>query len=470
MLEDCGGEYIIRVIEGLEEKSNNSEAINLFPNYAGWKSARGAAQFLAKWATRKSLKSKPIFLEQYLLKWCKLCSYKNEISSGASPSPVSEILDDLGNVSSDNIYILADTARQIEVVNRSEYVEIFLRGLTKDSNEIEMLRSSAQPDASEKRRKVSRLLSRRYLDLTLYFKTFPKTARNLLLTAFSLNPCKELFYCLFPNNLETEKVNEEEVSKLDFGEENNTYDLSEIRKITFQNGVENEDLQLNEAIRDDLSCAIQLHRYTAVHPGQAEAEQLRLCSKLLTDKGVDVYEDKSLNFLTIDYDKEEYKGFKSQYDPNDDGVEKAYNEKQWRRLESQKKMAELASRRMEQDQKTLKTQNLVRRASSSQTNSRGSKKRRVNSAAKRKPRKFSSGMIPNVCIQSNPWRRRSSESSVTMDSNFSHSNIYWNFVRQNDMFVNEKIARRNLSDESDLFNNSVVLPLLKKSFKEISGM
>lgn len=320
MFDTWSKHVLLDVISSLRDKVANRVTPRLFPKFKVWKNAGVAAKFLAQRASWRALKSDGILVEKFFVIWVELSKEESQ------ESPFDEILKDHEEISeTEYIYKIANFVIQTmgkTEFTRSRFVELFILGMQKDINIIENLKN-AREDKSDQIKRFDRQLSLRYLDLAVFFKEFPKTAHNCLLTAFSLNPCTKLFNLLFP-----QIENDPDSISLQVSDEGNIAipsDYDQLQRIDFEQG----DLKLTDDlglvpldIRDSLDIVIQNPRYKGFLGLSSKDELKDKCRMLLDSKSVSNIENKVLDHLEVDYEK--YKDLKPQYDPDDDGIEKGY--------------------------------------------------------------------------------------------------------------------------------------------------
>ncbi|CAL8077305.1 unnamed protein product [Orchesella dallaii] len=318
---------IFEVIIELEKQDHNQSDERVFSKFKFWKDATDAAMYLANVATWKTLKSEEDEMtHEYFTAWLRL----EESSPKEKSSPLVEILEKFEDITSTvNVYRVANAA--IEYFWRTEfitpkYVEIFIRGMGKDLNAILEIKSTGLQSTNRNKIIVlERKLSRCCVQLARFFREYPKTSKECLLTAFSLNPCARLFACLFPNSKFNKEINTAK-------EEEDNYLFSELTDtgvVAFDvDPAADEDLQIPSELCDDLENVIHNPRYMGLFRWNSNAEIERLCYKFLIDGGIDAIENKKLEYVNIDYEK--YKDLPSQYDEEDDGIENGYRKGEWR--------------------------------------------------------------------------------------------------------------------------------------------
>ncbi|CAL8137856.1 unnamed protein product [Orchesella dallaii] len=318
---------ILEVINALEKQAHNQNGEQVFSRFKFWNCASEAAMYLAKVATWKTLKSEEDEMaHEYFTEWLRL----EESSPKEKSSPLLEVLEKFDEITSTaNVYRVANAA--VEYFGKTEfitpkYVEIYVRAMSKDMNAIEAIKSTdVQSRNKDTMRLLERKLSRCYVQLARFFKEHPKTSKECLLTAFSLNPCAKLFECLFPNSEFKKEIN----SGKDEDEDFLSSELADISVVKFDVDTSaEEDLQLPAELEDDLETVIHNPRYKGLFRWNSKAELETLCHKLLIAEGLDGIENRKLEYVIVDYEK--YKDLPSQYDPEDDGIEKGYRKGEWR--------------------------------------------------------------------------------------------------------------------------------------------
>lgn len=421
-----------------------------------WKDAGNAGKFFAKKATWRSLKlPNSTLLKEFFSIWMEMSGFvDNGTDQSESESPIDEIIKEEISCT-ENLYQIADVTIKLmgeTSLTRLKYVELFVLAMTKDLTVIEAMKRT-QPDLKAKIKELEERLSIRYLDLTRFFKDYPKTAKDCLITAFSLYPCQKLFTFLFPSSLsDTENVD------IAISEDSRTIpaeydDIKEMELEDCDLKVE-DDLDLGDGASDDLATLIHNPRYKGFLTLNSNEELKKVCLKLLDSKSVAVIENRTLDYVKVDFAK--YKDLKSRYDPEDDGIEHGYRQedKIKRRVLQLEKRNIIISGTLKKAKKIA-----IQRARKLPTYGSEGVRRKgrppkstllgdgYHSVRSNNPNtREENRTIPNVSINQNPWAPRSAIGGF-------YTEFFHTCIRVNDPPYKERSYGRNFNHEAGLLKS-----------------